>query len=46
MGARPGRVTADIRIDEAYPRSEAFRLSTRYNDYCRLVSAALHETMA
>jgi len=46
MGARPGRVTADIRIDEPYPRSEAFRLSGRYNDYCRLVSAALHETMA
>ncbi|MCB8881605.1 ABC transporter ATP-binding protein [Acidisoma cellulosilytica] len=45
MGARPGRVTADIRIDEPYPRSEAFRLSSRYNDYCRLVSAALHETM-
>lgn len=46
MGARPGRVTADIRIDEPYPRSEAFRLSSRYNDYCRLVSAALHETLA
>ena len=46
MGARPGRVTADIHIDEPYPRTEAFRLSTRYNDYCRLVSAALHETMA
>lgn len=42
MGARPGRVVADIAIDEPYPRSEAFRLSARYADHCRQVSAALH----
>lgn len=46
MGARPGRVIADIRIDEPYPRSEAFRLSSKYADYCRLVSATLHEAMS
>jgi len=45
MGARPGRVTADIRIEEPYPRGEAFRMTGRYNDYCRHVSAALHATM-
>lgn len=45
MGARPGRVTADIRIDEPYPRNEEFRMSAPYNAYCRRVSAALHATM-
>jgi NitT/TauT family transport system ATP-binding protein len=45
MGARPGRVTADIAIDAPYPRSEAFRMTATYNDYCRMVSAELHATM-
>ena len=45
MGARPGRVTADLAIDAAYPRSEAFRMTAAYNDYCRMVSAELHATM-
>jgi NitT/TauT family transport system ATP-binding protein len=45
MGARPGRVTADIRIAEPYPRGEDFRMTSTYNDYCRHVSAALHATM-
>ena len=41
MAARPGRVTASIDIDAPYPRGEAFRLSERYNTYCRRVSEAL-----
>ena len=45
MGARPGRVTADLAIDAPYPRSEAFRMTAAYNDYCRMVSAELHATM-
>jgi NitT/TauT family transport system ATP-binding protein len=45
MGARPGRVTADLAIDAPYPRSEAFRMTSAYNDYCRLISAELHATM-
>jgi NitT/TauT family transport system ATP-binding protein len=45
MGARPGRVTADLAIDAPYPRSEAFRMTSAYNDYCRMVSAELHGTM-
>jgi NitT/TauT family transport system ATP-binding protein len=45
MGARPGRVVADIAIDMDYPRSEALRTTPLYNDYCRQVSAALHGTM-
>ncbi len=45
MGARPGRITADLAIDAPYPRSEAFRMTSAYNDYCRMVSAELHTTM-
>jgi len=41
MSARPGRIIADIRIDEPYPRSDGFRMSSSYNAYCRDVSAAL-----
>ncbi|MCF2970015.1 ABC transporter ATP-binding protein [Synechococcus sp. Nb3U1] len=45
MAARPGRVVADIPIDAPYPRSEEFRTSPLYNDYCREVSARLQEAM-
>ena len=41
MGARPGRVLADIVVDEAYPRGNDFRTSTRYAETCRAVTAAL-----
>jgi NitT/TauT family transport system ATP-binding protein len=46
MAARPGRIVGEIRIDAAYPRGDAFRSSGPYNDYCRRVSAKLHEAMA
>jgi len=42
MAARPGRVVADLEIDAPYPRGEAFRTSTPYNEYCRQTSDALH----
>jgi len=45
MAARPGRVVADIPIDAPYPRDEAFRTSETYNQYCRVVSAALKQAM-
>jgi NitT/TauT family transport system ATP-binding protein len=45
MAARPGRVVEEISIDEPYPRSEAFRTSTRYNDHCIDVSRALRGAM-
>ncbi|HWK44583.1 MAG TPA: ABC transporter ATP-binding protein [Stellaceae bacterium] len=45
MAARPGRVVADIPIDAPYPRDEAFRTSETYNQYCRIVSAALKQAM-
>ncbi len=41
MSARPGRIIADFRIEEPYPRSESFRMSSSYNAHCRDVSAAL-----
>jgi NitT/TauT family transport system ATP-binding protein len=45
MAARPGRVIADVTIDAPYPRTEDFRLSPLYTEYCREVSARLSETM-
>lgn len=45
MAARPGRVVADIPIHVSYPRTEAFRTSPLYNEYCREVSARLSEAM-
>jgi NitT/TauT family transport system ATP-binding protein len=41
MAARPGRVVADIKIDEPYPRSDAFRTTPRYAQWCVQVSQAL-----
>jgi NitT/TauT family transport system ATP-binding protein len=41
MTQRPGRIGADIRIETSEPRSEEFRTSAGYGDYCRKVSAAL-----
>ncbi len=44
MAARPGRVVADIAIDEPYPRSDAFRTTARYAQWCVQVSQALQHT--
>jgi NitT/TauT family transport system ATP-binding protein len=46
MGARPGRILADIEIPEPFPRSHAFRESARYIQSCAKVSAALREGAA
>jgi NitT/TauT family transport system ATP-binding protein len=45
MAARPGRAIAEIAIDAPYPRTEAFRTSSLYNQYCREVSARLADAM-
>ena len=45
MAARPGRVTAELSVEEPYPRGEAFRTSGGYAARCREVSAALHDAM-
>ena len=46
MAARPGRVTAELPVEEPYPRGEEFRTSADYAARCREVSAALHDAMA
>jgi NitT/TauT family transport system ATP-binding protein len=45
MAARPGRVIADIPIDAPYPRTEDFRTSPLFNQYCRQISHALAEAV-
>ncbi len=41
MTQRPGRLSADIAIETSEPRTEDFRTSAGYGEYCRKVSAAL-----
>jgi len=41
MASRPGRVVAEVTIDVPYPRSEEFRTSPIFNEYCRQISTAL-----
>ncbi len=41
MGGKPGRVLADIAIDEPYPRRPAFRAEARYAAWCGKVLEAL-----
>jgi NitT/TauT family transport system ATP-binding protein len=46
MSVRPGRVIGNLAIDAPYPRGDAFRTSTAYNEFCRLTSAELGRAMA
>ena len=46
MGARPGRVVAEIDIAEPYPRTPEFRTSQRYAQACRELSLALESAHA
>ena len=41
MSPRPGRVTAELRIDEPHPRDESFRLSERFARLCQQLSALM-----
>jgi NitT/TauT family transport system ATP-binding protein len=41
MTSRPGRLSAELRIDTTEPRGEEFRTSAAYAGYCREVSSAL-----
>jgi NitT/TauT family transport system ATP-binding protein len=45
MAARPGRVFRELEVHAPYPRTEEFRTSAAYADWCREASAALHEAM-
>ena len=46
MGARPGRVIADVPIDEPFPRGDAFRVSTTFARRCQQLSALVAEAGA
>jgi NitT/TauT family transport system ATP-binding protein len=37
MAAQPGRIVAEVLIDEPHPRTDAFRTSPAFNHYCREV---------
>jgi NitT/TauT family transport system ATP-binding protein len=39
MGARPGRVIAEVAVDEPHPRGDAFRVSTTFARTCQRLSA-------
>ena len=41
MGARPGRIVAEVAVDEPVPRTAEFRTSQRYAQICRDVTRAL-----
>jgi NitT/TauT family transport system ATP-binding protein len=46
MTSRPGRLSAEFRIDTPEPRVEDFRMSAGYAGYCREVSKALAPSYA
>lgn len=45
MAANPGRVVEELVVAAPYPRSNEFRTSSQYTDYCRLTSDALYRAM-
>ena len=45
MTARPGMITAEVAVEQPYPRSQEFRTTPTYGEYCRKVSALLAETL-
>ena len=46
MGPRPGRVIADVPIDEPFPRGDAFRVSTAFARHCQQLSTLVAEAGA
>jgi len=46
MAARPGRVVDDVAIDEPYPRSAAFRVSTAFAGHAARLQDALQRASA
>lgn len=43
MGARPGKVVAEVRIDQPYPRDASFRQAPAFIQHCQMLSGALDE---
>jgi NitT/TauT family transport system ATP-binding protein len=46
MSSRPGHIIGGVEIDARYPRSDAFRTSRIYSEFCRQTSAELARAMA
>ena len=46
MSARPGRIVAEVAIDEPYPRTAAFRASAAFVECCGRVGEALERATA
>ena len=46
MSGRPGRLVAEVPIDEPYPRGPAFRASVRYAERCAEIMQALQRSHA
>ena len=45
MGARPGRVVADLKLPDPRGRTESFRTTVEYAELCRRVSSELAEAI-
>jgi len=43
MGARPGKVVAEVNVDQPYPRDARFRQTHAFTQSCQTLSAALDE---
>lgn len=43
MAANPGRIHAELTINEPFPRAESFRVSTRFAEYCAELTRLLGE---
>ena len=43
MGVRPGKVVAEVRIEQPYPRDVSFRQTTAFIHHCLMLSHALDE---
>jgi NitT/TauT family transport system ATP-binding protein len=41
MSAHPGRIAAEVDIDEPYPRPDSYRTSQRFAERCERLAAAL-----
>ncbi len=45
MAARPGRIIADLAVNEPYPRDELYRTSPSYGQHCRTASEWLKKAI-
>jgi NitT/TauT family transport system ATP-binding protein len=43
MAARPGRILAEVAIDDPHPRTDAFRVTQKFANYAKLLSEHLAE---